>query len=201
MMPAKSPGRPRCQETRAAILRAAYDLLESGGLPAFTIEAVAERSGAAKTTIYRWWPNRGALAMESFLMAAEAQSPFPETESPRADLRAHLHLFARLLRGRAGRLLAGIVAEAQSDPATREGFIKSYIAPRRQAARRLLERGARLGEFRRDLDVEGICDALYGFFYMRLLFGHAPMDEGAVDRALDIVLDGIRPRAKGAMPA
>ncbi|HZT19019.1 MAG TPA: TetR/AcrR family transcriptional regulator [Dongiaceae bacterium] len=188
---AKLPGRPRCEETRAAILRAAYELLESGGLSAFTIEAVAERSGAAKTTIYRWWPNKGALAMESFLRVAERLSPFPETGSPRADLRAHLHLFARALRGRAGRLLAGIVAEAQIDPATRAAFVASYVAPRRQAARRLLERGVALGELRPDLDVESVCDALYGFFYMRLLFGHAPMDRAAVDRILDIVLCGI----------
>ena len=195
----KLPGRPRCQETRAAILRAAYDLLESGGLPAFTIEAIAERSGAAKTTIYRWWPNKGALAMESFLVAAEAESPFPQTTSPSADLRAHLHLFARVLRGRAGRLLAGIVAEAQNDPATRESFVKSYIAPRREAARQLLERGVRLGQFRHDLDVEGICDALYGFFYMRLLFGHAPIDDTSVERALDIVLNGICARASAPL--
>ena len=191
MAEAKSPGRPRCQETRGAILRSAYELLESGGLAAFTIEAVAERSGAAKTTIYRWWPNKGALAMESFLRVAEQQNPFPKTDSPRADLRAHLHLFARRLRGRAGRLLAGIVAEAQKDPATREAFIRSYVAPRRQAARALLERGIAQGEFRPGLDVESVCDALYGFFYMRLLVAHAPMDDAAVDRILDLVLNGI----------
>jgi len=191
MAEAKSPGRPRCQETRGAILRAAYELLESGGLVAFTIEAVAERSGAAKTTIYRWWPNKGALAMESFLRVAQQQSPFPETCSPRADLRAHLHLFAKSLRGRAGRLLAGIVAEAQKDPATREAFIRSYVAPRRQAARALLERGIARGEFRPGLDVEDVCDALYGFFYMRLLLAHAPMDDAAVDRIVDLVLNGI----------
>jgi AcrR family transcriptional regulator len=187
----KLPGRPRCQETRGAILQAAYDLLESGGLAAFTIEAVAERSGAAKTTIYRWWPNKGALAMESFLRVAEKQSPFPETDSPRDDLRTQLRLFAKVLRGRAGRLLAGIVAEAQKDPATRDAFIQTYILPRRQAARALLDRGIAQGDFRADLDAEGICDALYGFFYMRLLFGHAPMDDAAVDRVLDIVLHGI----------
>jgi len=186
MAEAKSPGRPRCQETRGAVLRAAYELLESGGLVAFTIEAVAERSGAAKTTIYRWWPNKGALAMESFLRVAEQQSPFPETDSARADLRAHLHLFAKSLRGRAGRLLTGIVAEA-----TRAAFIRSYVAPRRQAARALLERGIARGEFRTGLDVEGVCDALYGFFYMRLLLAHAPMDDAAVDRVLDLVLNGI----------
>jgi len=187
----KPPGRPRCQETRAAILQAAYDLLESGGLAAFTIEAVAERSGAAKTTVYRWWPTKGALAMESFLRASEVLSPFPETASPLADLRVQLRLVAKALGGRSGRLLAGIVAEAQLDPATRDAFIQSYVSPRRQAARRLLERGIALGEFRPDLDPDSLCDALYGAFYMRLLFGHAPIDEAAADGILDLLLHGI----------
>ena len=192
----KLPGRPRCEETRSAILRAAHELLEAGGLGAFTIEAVAERSGAAKTTIYRWWPNKGALAMESLLGVAETLSPFPETESTREDLRDHLHLYAQALRGRAGKLLTGIVAEAQKDPATRDAFVARYMAPRRQAARHLLERGMARGEFRPGLDIEGICDALYGFFYLRLLFGHGAMDEAAVDQVLDIVLNGIEaPRA------
>ena len=191
----KLPGRPRCEVTRSAILRAAHELLEAGGLGAFTIEAVAERSGAAKTTIYRWWPNKGALAMESLLGVAETLSPFPETESARVDLRDHLHLYAQALRGRAGKLLVGIVAEAQKDPATRDAFVARYMAPRRQAARHLLERGIARGEFRPGLDIEGICDALYGYFYLRLLFGHGAMDEGAVDQLLDIVLSGIEARA------
>ena len=191
----KLPGRPRCEETRSAILRAAHELLEAGGLGAFTIEAVAERSGAAKTTIYRWWPNKGALAMESLLGVADTLSPFPETKSARADLRVHLHLYAQALRGRAGKLLTGIVAEAQKDPATRDAFVTRYMAPRRQAARQLMERGMARGEFRPGLDIEGICDALYGFFYLRLLFGHGAMDEGAVDQVLDIVLSGIEARA------
>jgi len=54
-----SPGRPRCLETRAAVLKAAQELLERGGAGALSIEAVARRAGVAKTTIYRWWPNRG----------------------------------------------------------------------------------------------------------------------------------------------
>jgi AcrR family transcriptional regulator len=191
----KSPGRPRCQETRAAILLAAYELLESGGLQAFTIDAVAERAGAAKTTVYRWWPNKGALAMEAFLMVAEKASPFPQTASPSADLRVHLRLFAKVMRGRAGRLLIGILTEVQKDPATRSAFIKSYVAPRRQAAARLLDRGIAQGEFRAGIDAQAVCDALYGSFYLRLLLGHAPMDDAAVDSILDIVLQGIARRS------
>ena len=65
----RPPGRPRCDATRKAVLHAAYELLAEGGLSRFTIEGVATRSGVARTTIYRWWPTKGALAMEGFLEA------------------------------------------------------------------------------------------------------------------------------------
>ena len=47
----RGPGRPRSDATRCAILKAAYELLEEGGMAGFTIEGVAARSGSAKTTI------------------------------------------------------------------------------------------------------------------------------------------------------
>ena len=56
-------GRPRDEAARAAILRSANAILEEKGIGGFTIEAVAARAGVAKTTIYRWWPSKGALAM------------------------------------------------------------------------------------------------------------------------------------------
>ena len=79
--PARSPGRPRCTVTRKAVLRAAYDLLAEGGLGRFTIESVAARSGVARTTIYRWWPSKGALAMEGFLEATAQDVNVPPTDS------------------------------------------------------------------------------------------------------------------------
>ena len=94
----RGPGRPRCQDTRQSILRAAYEMFEEGEDQPFTIEAVARRSGAAKTTIYRWWPSKGALAIEAFLAIAEKRSAFPETESAVADLRMQVKLLARLLQ-------------------------------------------------------------------------------------------------------
>jgi AcrR family transcriptional regulator len=193
---ARGPGRPRCEGTRQAILRAAYNLLEEGGIAAFTIEAVAQRSGAAKTTIYRWWPNKGALAIESFLDVVEKQNPFPQTASAIADLKTQLRGVARLFRGRVGQLVSSIVVEAQTDPETRRAFIEGYINPRRAAARKVLERGIASGELRADLDFDLACDALYGAIYMRLLLRHAGLGDAAVDQLAETVLDGLRPRAE-----
>ncbi|HTZ77065.1 MAG TPA: TetR/AcrR family transcriptional regulator [Stellaceae bacterium] len=190
----RSPGRPRCEETRNAILRAAYEILEEGGLDAFTIEAVAERSGAAKTTIYRWWPNRGALAIESFLELSEKYAQFPQTESAIADLRTQMRRFARALRGRIGQIVSSILAEAQTCPETRQAFVEGYINPRRAALQQLIDRGVAQGEFRPNLPLNDIGDALYGSLLMRVLLRHAPLSDAAVDQLVDTTLQGLGAR-------
>ena len=66
---ASDDGRPRRRSERArlAILRAANELLHENGLDQFSIEGVAARAGVGKQTIYRWWPNRAALAADALL--------------------------------------------------------------------------------------------------------------------------------------
>ena len=56
-------GRPRDLHIRGAILRAARELLDELGPASLTMEAVAQRAGVGKPTVYRWWPNRHAVAI------------------------------------------------------------------------------------------------------------------------------------------
>jgi AcrR family transcriptional regulator len=186
---ARTPGRPRCDVTHKAVLRAAYDLLGEAGLGRFTIEGVAARSGVARTTIYRWWPSKGALAMEGFLDATAPDLALPPTESVVADMRGLLRLFARLLRGKAGRIIRGIIAEGQSDPETIALFMNGFVAPRRAEGRAIVERGIANGELRPDLDVEMVLVALFGPVYTRSLL-HEALDDAWVDRLSDFVLSG-----------
>ena len=58
---------PRLERTRRAVLEAALDLLTEHGYGEVTIEAVAARSGVAKSTIYRHWPGgRPDLVRDAF---------------------------------------------------------------------------------------------------------------------------------------
>jgi AcrR family transcriptional regulator len=185
----RSAGRPRCDVTRKAVLRAAYELLSESGLSRFTIEGVAARSGVARTTIYRWWPSKGALAMEGFLEATAQDVHVPPTGSVVADLRAALQLFARMMGGAPGRIIRGIVAEGQSDPETIEAFKEGYVGPRRAEWRALLERGMASGELRADLDVEMVTYGLFGPMYLRMLLND-PLDEAWMKRLADTVVAG-----------
>jgi AcrR family transcriptional regulator len=57
----KGRGRPRREGADEAILAAARELLDETGFAAFNVDVIAERTGIAKTTIYRRWPTKGAL--------------------------------------------------------------------------------------------------------------------------------------------
>jgi AcrR family transcriptional regulator len=170
------------------VLRAAYDLLSEGGLGRFTIEGVAARSGVARTTIYRWWPSKGALAMEGFLATTAPDIAVPPTGSVVADLRSVMRLFARIMSGTPGRIIRGILAEGQSDPETIEAFMAGYVRPRRAELRALVERGIASGELRAGTDVEMICYGLFGPIYLRMMLNEG-LDEAWVDRLTISVLE------------
>jgi len=186
---ARPPGRPRSDVTRKAVLVAAYDLLAEGGLSGFTIEAVAARSGVARTTIYRWWPTKGALAIEGFTETVSPDLAVPASGSVVADMQAVLRMFARLVRGKAGRIIRCIIAEGQSDPETIDAFVSGFVARRRAEVGAILERGIASGELRADLDVGIVMYALFGPLYLRMLLNEI-VDDAWVDRLSGAVLAG-----------
>ncbi len=55
------PRQARAAETVAAILEAAAQVLEAGGLPALTTNAVAERAGVSIGTLYQYFADKSAI--------------------------------------------------------------------------------------------------------------------------------------------
>ncbi len=168
-------GRPRSEAARGAVLNAAYAILVETGLGKFSTEAVALRSGVARTTIYRWWPSKGLLAIESFLNAFRPQLVYAESGDAVADFRGLLDSLVQALSGPAGRIAASVVAQAQTDAETRRMFVETFSMPLRHESSRLLDRGIREGRLRADLDVPVVLDAAVGAVYLRLLLSQ-PLD-------------------------
>src|SRR6516165_459520 len=55
----------RVRHSKQVVMATTYELLSEEGLAGFTVDAVARRSGVAKTTIYRHWPSREALLLDT----------------------------------------------------------------------------------------------------------------------------------------
>jgi AcrR family transcriptional regulator len=186
-------GRPRSEQSRAAVLRATSDLLHEVGAQAMTTEEIAARSGVSKATIYKWWPNKYAVAVEAFLSEMMAQSPDPDTGSAQDDFRSVLRGMAQVYSGPAGWVFAQLVGEGQSDPFVQSELREHLVAPRRELIRAIWDRGVARGELRTDVDLEAAFDLVFGPLLYRLLIGHAPLDEAAVDAIVDAAMRGLAP--------
>ncbi|HLZ64818.1 MAG TPA: TetR/AcrR family transcriptional regulator [Aliidongia sp.] len=182
-------GRPRSDESHRAILQAAYDLLAEDGLSGFTFERVAARAGVSRSTIYRWWPSKGALAAESALRALSAEVAFTPGPSPIENFRRRLQFVAAALKGRTGRIIAGMLAEGQQDPETIDIFAEGYLEPARGNLRALLRQAIAQGQLRSDFDVEMAIDVSFAALYHQLLL-RRPLDESWVDRLPNLILSG-----------
>lgn len=190
--PRRGRGRRPAAEVRTDVLEAAAELLFAEGMGAFTIEKVANRSGASKMTIYKWWPSKGALALDGYFHKVSPQLVFPDTGNIEADLRTQLHTFLRIIRDSpAGPVIADLIGQAQSDPELKAGYLQRYSSPRRAQAVAAMEKAKERGQLRVTLDPETVVDQLWGACYHRLLLPDQPLTDEFVDALVDNLFHGI----------
>jgi AcrR family transcriptional regulator len=193
--PRRGRGRRPAEDVRRDVLAAAADLLFEEGMGAFTIDKVAARSGASKMTIYKWWPSKGALALDGYFERVNPRLAFPDTGDIRADLRTQLHSFVHLLRDSpAGAAIAELIGHAQTDPELKAAYLQRYSSPRREAAVTAMETAKARGQLRESLDPETVVDQLWGACYHRLLLPDQPLTLGFVDALVDNLFGGIADR-------
>ena len=109
---APSAGAPRDPRKREAVLAAARALIVEGGYAAATIQAIAERSGVSRPTIYQRWSDRLSL-LEDALFVDRSAAPPPATGTLEGDLRQLIdELVADVRRPEMERALAALHAEA-----------------------------------------------------------------------------------------
>ncbi len=162
-------GRPRSTRIDRAILAAAADLFGEEGLQGMSMEAVAARAGVGKAALYRRWSSKEDLvtaALESLV----AEARFTSTGSFRDDLAAMLRSFQHLIVATPlGRAFPRMVGEIWAGTPLGRRYAATVIAPRREAATRLLLQGIAQGELDPDTDVPLLIDALVGTIVIRHL--------------------------------
>jgi AcrR family transcriptional regulator len=191
----KARGRPRSEQADRAILAAAVSLLSERGLAGMSIEEVSARAGVSKATVYRRWPSKGLLALDAFVGEFQQLQPQPDTGSLRGDFTAALRLWVEAVTATpAGRMLTGLIAEAQHDDSLRAAWRDRVLEPLRVRHRVLLDRAVARGEISPDVDQEVVLDLFFGAAQHRLLLGHLPLSDEFIDQMVDIVIDGIARR-------
>lgn len=186
-------GRPRSEAARRAILAAAADLLEKGGISGVTMEAVAARAKVGKPTIYRSWPNAQALAMAALMESDKVATHVAETASPLADLERQLLKVVDKFATKRGGQVRLMLAAAEQDSEIAKGFRNQVILKSRVEGHDLLTRAIAAGDIRADADIEIALDMIYGPLFYRVLIGHLPLDEEFAKGLLREVLRGLQP--------
>ena len=187
-------GRPRSEKAHQAILAATMELLLDQGLRAMSMDDLARRAGVSKATIYRWWPSKERLALDALATewASTPRAVQSHAGSLRGDLLARFRPWVRQLNRKPyARVVAGLVAEAQTNPEFAELYREHFVQPRREATRELLTGALDRGEIAANTNLDVTLDLLYGPIYHRLLHGHAPLTERFAQQVIDCVIAAI----------
>jgi AcrR family transcriptional regulator len=189
----------RSEHSRQAILQATMELLDdrqpgSTTVQQLSIERIAREAGVSKTTIYRWWPNKAAVVIDTFLENHILATPVREDLPAIEALREHITALAAVYAGHEGRLMAQLIAESQYDPATLDEFKKHFWRPRREAVNRLIERAVAEGSIRDDRDTDEIAERIYAPIYFKLLFQEGSLDADAMRAGFELALEGLATR-------
>ena len=179
----------RNEQARIAVLHAADDLLAERGFAGVTIEGIAARAGVAKQTIYRWWPSKVEVLLDTLIEDSQESLALPETGSAIEDARRYLRRLAAFITGDpAGKVLLALIGEAQHDAEMAGVFHARYLDPRRDEERAMLARGVASGELPPDLDADRALDALLGPVYYRALVTNGPISAAFTDGLVTDVL-------------
>lgn len=190
--PRRGRGRRPAEQVRREVLEAAGSLLFEEGMAGFTIEKVANRSGASKMTIYKWWPTKGALALDSYFARVEPELAFPDSGDIERDLREQLHAFLYVIGDSpGGRVIAELIGQAQSDPELKAAFLQRYSGPRRALAVEAMERAKTRGQLRAEVDPQTVVDQLWGACYHRLLVPDEPLTTEFIDALVGNLFRGV----------
>jgi AcrR family transcriptional regulator len=180
-------GRPRNAQTTRRILDAALELGLASGFQGLTVEGIAQRAAVGKMTIYRRWPDVGAIVVDAVLDEVTRVAPVQQRATARESFSVSMRLVAKSFRGHHGRILRPLIGRAQIDPTLRKTLADRWLLARRKLSRQIVRRGIASGELRVGLDPDIVLDALYGPLYHRLLLPY----EGDAVRLPDTYIDAL----------
>ena len=191
-------GRPRDRALDDRILEQVIALLGSHGYAGLTLDALAARSGVAKTTILRRWPSKAAVAAAGVERLALQSVDVPDSGALKVDLLALLHgAVEAFVRGR-GQFVARLIREAGHHPEITD-LLYTVIHTRRQAYRRVLALAIARGELAPSVDQDLLIDLLIGPIWTRMLITRDPITREYVDSIVEAVLVAfdVKPTATG----
>ena len=174
----------RTERTRTAVLGAAFSITAEAGYAGLSIDAVAERSGIHKTTIYRRWGSVDAILFDAIVSRAESAVPLPSTGDARADLSAMARSVATNLEDPMSRAVAAAALSGTGD-----GRLKAlsdrFWDDRIGKAAEIVKAGQKEGQIDAKLDPSVVVVEIIGPIWFRVMVLQSPVDRRFIEALVD----------------
>ena len=189
---------PRVTKSRVRVLATAVEILHAEGLAGLTIEAVAARSGVAKTTIYRQFTDREELHFAA-LQSVACSPELPFTDDVVSDVAAFCCGLNRILReGVAGAVLASAIDGAERSESL-AALTHQFGVQRRFGLTSRLRAAQKAGQLAADADLDVLISQLVGPLFMRRFISRQPTSTNFVGRHVTALLTPLVCSTRGSL--
>ncbi|MRG57762.1 TetR family transcriptional regulator [Phyllobacterium sp. SYP-B3895] len=183
-----SIGSRRNPEAESAVLAAAKGLIKEKGYAGFSVDEVARRAGAGKTTIYRWYPTKADLFIAIYTAERTTFVTVPDTGSLVEDLVRYTTSLWHFWRSNsAGAALRGLISEAQGTKEALAALRERFLPERTADVKRILTTAAARNEISTD-EIEDKLALWVGYSWFRLLTDELDADGPTLSAMTQIAL-------------
>jgi AcrR family transcriptional regulator len=156
------------------------------------MDALVERAGSSKPTIYRWWRSKGALLRDVYERAALTFVTSPDTGNLEQDLIVHLRsLWTWWQSSSAGETLRSFFIEIQMDSKAIAEFREEFLPRRERTLRKIFARAVSAGEIVDGPAVEVAVSMLTGMSWLHLITANLEnLDD--IDNSVAVIVKGLR---------
>jgi AcrR family transcriptional regulator len=169
----------RTSDVTQRVHRAVTELLVEGGASACTFKAVAERAGVQRSTLYRRYPDKWDMMIDSMMIrAAEEILPDPG-DSFADDLTSILRKLARMLDSPLGPTVVSVAAEFRSH--SRSDFSRTFFDRRMAQLEPMFAAAICRGELPATIDREELFSFAAGPIYFRMFIAGRAVDDDFIN--------------------
>jgi AcrR family transcriptional regulator len=181
----------RTARTRTAVLEATVEELIESGYAGLSMEAVANRAGVHKATVYRRWGTLDGLLIDALVLFADQSVAMPDTGGIDGDLHELARSALAVLADRAGQALIRAMVSAGHHSQVAQ-VVRAFWAEHATMVAEIVARAVRRGELPPGTEPADVSRAIGAPLYMRLLVTAEPLDRKAADQSAAAVAAAAR---------
>jgi AcrR family transcriptional regulator len=182
------------------VLAATMEELALVGYRALRVEDVAVRAEVNKTTVYRRWPEKGALVGDALQCFGKRKLAPPETGALRSDLLSMGRTLVELFSSPQGQSVVRMLVAEGSD-AEVAALRRSLRRDRKPIPEAVIAAAVARGELAPHHDHEILFQAFMGTLHHRIFFLNQPAGAAFIERLVDLLLGGVLHAPAPASPA